>query len=495
MNPIGCELVIILAISSNPMKKNCRITRRQALKQGALVAGSLPFIGGQILSAKGKPIDKLPFASGKPTVFEIHDFRKDPMAAPMVEPWATVDLNQDYGGAWVVAADVDGDGEIEIITARQVSWWTGPHLQGGISTHFTASVAVQKLDGSLLWHWGSAGQGERITRNDVACQVYDWNGDGKLEIVVIGRSEMAILDAASGNLLRAYPVPPFACDCVIAADLVGRGYPSDFIIKDRYFQMWGMRSDGKILWESPRTSLVSGPWHLGHHPLPIDMDGDGKDEIFAGFFMLDHDGKVLWELNDSEHVSTEGVHMDGKAVIQRGDNPEDWLFAFTYCNGLGIGLIDGRGRLQKEIIGSHFESLKQGPIFPAVAGQQLAVDIDHGPPFAIEIFDENLTLLGRINLDYGRFFSLVDWDGDGCWEVANAHNGGIYNHRGEKLATLDLGGDVGLFAIQTGDFTGNQGHDLLVMGARMDKVRIFENPSRVRHEGIPFGTGPNFTNY
>jgi hypothetical protein len=43
------------------------------------------------------------------------DARGAPSAdAPVVAPWRTITLDAEYGGYWVVAGDVDGDGEIGI---------------------------------------------------------------------------------------------------------------------------------------------------------------------------------------------------------------------------------------------------------------------------------------------------------------------------------------------------------------------------------------------
>ena len=65
--------------------------------------------------------------------------------APIIDAWRTITLDAEYGGYWVVVGDVDGDGEIEIVSAQNYN---------SSDNHFTSSVAVQKLDGSILWQWG-----------------------------------------------------------------------------------------------------------------------------------------------------------------------------------------------------------------------------------------------------------------------------------------------------------------------------------------------------
>ncbi|MBU3666054.1 MAG: hypothetical protein FGM15_09305 [Chthoniobacterales bacterium] len=466
------------------------------LHKGALTRAGLILAAPFLLKARSlaaEPEKNPAPHDGNPLLFQVTDRRPNLIEAPLVKPWKTVPLNEPHGGSWVVTGDLDGDGEIELVSARDLSWWTGPHDKGGTPVHHACSVAVQKLDGTLLWTWGEPGKGERQAKNDVPCQVYDWNGDGKNEVVVIGSKELMIFEGATGKLLHSFPIPAFASDCVIAADLTGDGKADDFILKDRYFQMWGMRSDGKILWESPRTALIEGPFHLGHRPTSVDVNGDGANEIFAGFFMLNPDGTRLWDAVGTNQKKVIGCHMDGSAIIRTGSHPDDVRLAFTYCSGSGIGLVDGAGQIRAEVTGPHYESVKSGNIFPGRPAPHLGVDIDRAP-MAIDLFDANLVLLGRLNLDYGRFFGLVDWDGDGFDELANADNGGIYNHEGKKIAGLDLGGDKGRF-IQVADLDGDGIRDLLVVGSRMDKVYLFKNHHGAPGKDVLLGTGKNFTHY
>ena len=124
------------------------------------------------------------------------------------------------------------------------------------------------------------------------------------------------------------------------------------------------------------------------------------------------------------------------------------------------------------------------------------MDIDHLPAnqSRVELFDAELNLLGRIHLDYGRFHRLLDWDGDGFDDIVIADHGAIYNHRGEKIAALDLQGQRGR-VIHAADLTGDAVRDLLIVGDKMNKVFLFRNPAGKPQPGIPLGSGANFTNY
>jgi hypothetical protein len=59
-----------------------------------------------------------------------------PSDVPMVAPWRAITVGPEYGGYWVVAGDVDGDGEIEIVSAKN-------HNRN--DDHFTSPAAVQNI--------------------------------------------------------------------------------------------------------------------------------------------------------------------------------------------------------------------------------------------------------------------------------------------------------------------------------------------------------------
>ena len=425
--------------------------------------------------------------------FDFKDLRSEPIDAPNQSASRVVEIDPHYGGMWVVAGDVDNDGEIELISAKNKHWWTGKPENGRADIHYTSAVSVQKLDGTVLWKWGNPGEGRREFTHDVACQVYDWNNDGNLEVIITGKEELIIARGIDGEVIHQIDIPINATDCIITADLRGTGHHSDFVLKDRYFQMWAVSGEGNHLWSSRYFSAIDQPWNLGHKPIPVDIDGDGKDEIFGGFFMLNSDGSTRWEVEGTNQKEVDFVHSDSNHVIRYGETPEEWRLVFTYCNGEGICIIDGNGKIIHERTGKHYEAISLGNIFPGVEGPQILTDIDRGDR-VVEVFDQELKLLGRIDVDYGRFHRTVDWDGDGFDDIVIADNGSIYNYEGKKICTLDLRGARGRL-IDVADYTGDQVPDILIVGNDVKEATIFENKSGKSSEGVRWGTGPNFTNY
>jgi hypothetical protein len=66
------------------------------------------------------------------------------------------------------------------------------------------------------------------------------------------------------------------------ANIQGKPIPMDIVVKDRYGQEWAMDNTGKLLWTY--TGIT------GHYNVPFDINGDGKDEMFVGYVVLDQTG-------------------------------------------------------------------------------------------------------------------------------------------------------------------------------------------------------------
>jgi hypothetical protein len=273
---------------------------------------------------------------------------------PLLTPWKWITIDPEYAGAWIVAGDIDGDGEVEIVSAKNLDVR---------DVHHTTSVVAQKLDGSVLWTWGDPDAGQNLLQFDVACQIYDWNGDGKNEVVVITADAVIELDGATGVETYRLPIPPQASDSLVFANLTGGDRATDILVKTRYSQVWAYTREGKLLW----TYEVPEGYGTAHQPRPIDIDHDGRDEIMVGYAMLDSDGSRLWGLEGNDLPLLAG-HLDCIRVFQDAPGPADMRLVFTLCSAGCIAMIDGTGRLVWSVTGRHFESIDVGNVCPEIPG-------------------------------------------------------------------------------------------------------------------------------
>ena len=444
--------------------------------RGALAAA---IVGGSALCCAALP-------TARAERFEI-DARGAPAGdAPLVAPWRTITVDAQYGGHWVVAGDVDGDGEIELVSARNFD---------RNDNHFTSSVAVQKLDGRVLWRWGDPQLGRRELHHDVACQIHDLDHNGTNEVIVAADRQLVILDGASGKPVGTFPIEPHASDCVVFADLAGSGWPGEILVKTRYGQIWAYTADGQLLW----TVHNPGGYRTAHQPVPVDLDGDGRDEILAGYAALNADGSVRWVFQ-ADPGQPNGGHADCWRVVRLSPRPEDTRLVMTMCGGNALVMTDGAGQLVWRVTGQHYESVDVGEIRDDVPGLELVVDVDHlpAPPKPLCVFDERGNLLGRIDTDYTRHHILVDWDGDGLQEIGSALPQGLFDGRGRRVCSFAIGPGERPLLMADVDLTGHGPRDVLLTTSQADAYKVYlyrRETAAAPSSRRPAGTGPNFTLY
>jgi len=413
----------------------------------------------------------------KPSLFDVRANDVSTTGVPVVKPWKRISLDPEYGGSWVVAGDIDGDGQVEIVSARNVN---------ENDNHYTCSVVVQKLDDTVLWHWGDPSIGQFGLAYDVACQIYDWDGDGKLEVVVAAKEMVIELDGSTGKEKRSFPIPVDASDCIVFVNLSGNKRATDILVKTRYGQIWAYNQAGKLLW----TVEKPAGWKTAHQPYPIDIDHDGKDEIMAGYAMLNPDGSVRWDLKNQGFSL--GGHMDCARILKPGKSASNTDIVMTFCGGKRIARINGEGKLNWSIDGLHFESIDVGKIYHDIPGNQIVVDIAHTPrgEGPVWIIDERGNFLGRIVVNYSRRHLLIDWFGDGTESIAIGSAKCLFDGKGNKTVVFETEGGHCFKADMTGDgvpdifFTGNK------------EVTIFKNEKGKKSDDYKMpGTGVNFTLY
>jgi hypothetical protein len=401
---------------------------------------------------------------------------------PIIYPWKVINMNPDFGGQWLVGGDLDGDGEIEFVATRN-------HDQ------IVTALGAYKLDGTLMWTWGEAGAGDTILVYDVPVQIFDIDGDGNNEVLLSEEGYLVILDGRSGKEIVQYPLP----EGLNVADCITFANKSDIIIKTRYTKLWTYTNDWKELW-----NWTPDKYYTCHHPTPVDIDGDGKDEILAGYTMLDHDGKEIWTFKSNKVDLSKG-HLDCCRVAEIGDKQEDFRFVITCCAAGLIAMIDGSGNVIWEIEGHHFESPDVAPISPNHKSKQIYVDIDHHTygDFMGWLIDFNGELLGKFMMNYSRHHRLVDWNGDGFYEIVLANALTICDGIGKRVASFDLdgkgedvrteqkAGDPGPL-VSVLDVSGNGAGDVVLHTD--DRIFVYKNPSEPKQKVI-FSDSKNFTLY
>lgn len=198
----------------------------------------------------------------------------------------TLDIREAGKRCKMLLGDINGDGRLEIVMIQ---------ADGGIDDryvpHQVQCATAYNLEGELLWQRGTPDENAGGPGSDYPAQLYDIDGDGSCELLCVMNKQFHIIDGKTGESREVHELPDeLAHDCIIIANLSGGERARDIILKDRYKRLWAMNADWQLLWTHEGNP--------GHYPWVHDIDGDGRDEVMAGYTMLNHDGTSLWSCHD-----------------------------------------------------------------------------------------------------------------------------------------------------------------------------------------------------
>jgi outer membrane protein assembly factor BamB len=245
----------------------------------------------------------------------------------------------DFGADTVRIGDLNGDGAPDLLFAQNI--YGSREIQ---------CLTATTIYGERLWQTGTPSAVNGRVYCDLPVQVYDWDNDGVNEVLYVqqahyaepieyrlgddvirerakryeGQATLHVLDGLTGKEKASLPFPAPADDSFLFADLTGRGRREDFVVKDRYWTMWGVARTGEVLWRWEGST--------GHYPAIADVDGDGRDEVFTGYALIDHDGTPLFE-----HAAGDS-HQDAAYVVRMPDGAWRLLFG---NHGVHCLAVDG----------------------------------------------------------------------------------------------------------------------------------------------------------
>ena len=175
-----------------------------------------------------------------------------------------------------VAGDLDGDGDLEIVTLAN----------DGIARAF-------EVDGTELPGWPRATL--RIGSGSTPA-VWDLDGDGRDDVVFGGTDSLLYVVSGDGEDFVGFPraVGAKILSSPVLLDVEGDGTMEIFVMA-RDGRIWGLRTDGTSL---PGWPVAVDPYEFTPpSPAVADLDGDGSPEILVpggeSLFALRTDGSAL----------------------------------------------------------------------------------------------------------------------------------------------------------------------------------------------------------
>ena len=201
-----------------------------------------------------------------------------------------IDISEAGNACRMWLGDIDGDGRMEFVMVQPDCGFDDRYFP-----HSVSCATAFNLEGEMLWQIGTPNPEVRGSGADIPAQIYDIDNDGNNEFICVMEDNLCIFDGKTGNLKEKHPIPDEnAHDCIIIADLEGRGHAQNIILKNRYHKLWALDTNYNVMW------TFEG--NIGHYPWPYDLNGDGYDELIAGYTVLDHNGNVLWTIDMEDHA-------------------------------------------------------------------------------------------------------------------------------------------------------------------------------------------------
>ncbi len=264
------------------------------------------------------------------------------LAAPLEEPTEPILYRKiSVPDAFVVSAagvkfggdlrigDLNGDGRCDFLVYRcNHGAPRGAHA-GGLKPCFLGAFDI---DGKVLWSQGAEGNHPSRPMSvavhnidgrpgaEVICFWHapkaqikaDWRSLADVVVQIRnGRTGNTVRQAAPNAITERRMKDPIGANWVhqriLMADFRGTGSPRDFVVKlgDTYVAMDDALN---VLW-TYRSNWIKYSECPAYIPAIGDIDGDGRDELNGGYFVLDSDGRPLWE-------KQLGRNMDSVAITE-----------------------------------------------------------------------------------------------------------------------------------------------------------------------------------
>lgn len=294
-----------------------------------------------------------------------------------------------------------------------------------------SSLTCFDIDGNVLWTKGEPNNNIEFTRIscDLPFQISDINNDGKLEVIYSIDFKVYVCDLLTGKIIEEFKTPiihndelvknePFYhlnVDALRVADFEGLGYQGDLILKDRYQNVYALDKNRKILFRYHHKNT-------GHFPYIDDFDSDGKDEMFVGYDLIDHDGKMLFSLPLNSDHTDEIIYTN----LKKG-GPKYLILA---SGNEGVNIVDLKGNIVKHNNIGHAQRISVANYDLEKDGYEIVATAFWGSPGITRLYDCDGNLLKEKEfITNGNLVSPVLYDGKHFLFLSNAslEEGGLYD--------------------------------------------------------------------
>lgn len=348
--------------------------------------------------------------------------------APVV--WKKIPTEGFGAGRNIRFGDLNSDGVVDFVLGQVKNG--GP----GNENETLSCLTAMTFDGNLLWQKGTPSAISPLPSGDVPFQVHDLDGDGQREVIYMMNNRINVVEGRSGKLLRSAVAPVsrspgyvnvrVSGNSILFCDVSGKGRDSDMLVRDHSNHIWMYNEHLQLLWTATCDT--------GQYPYAFDTDGDGKDEIAAGYTLIDHDGTLIWN-----HRKQIGGHANA-VVIAATDPSQDSIPRLIYGAGdWGAMMLDLKGNILEHRPIGHVQHAAIANFRSDLPGLEMVTMNFWGNQGIVHFYDAGGNIYHAFEPGpYGSMCLPVNWKGDGEEYFllnTNPGDGGIFNGSG-KLAVV-----------------------------------------------------------
>jgi outer membrane protein assembly factor BamB len=254
--------------------------------------------------------------------------------------------------------DLDGDGKTDLVV-----------LTPNYSTY------AYDNSGRELWHYDAPEEGARLRGQfEAPGSVWDFDQDGKAEVVAWrmhdGKEYLTMADGVTGAIKHEvpWPTPPLPHVYNNFRTAVGQlhpGYPDTLLVYTDSGGTVSLNAYGpnlNLLWSYSHPRLKD---YHGHYIYPVDVNGDGIDEVYISHVMLDAHGHEVW--NNYAEFPDNHDHVDSARFVDV--NGDGRLELVAGQSDVGTVLYDAAtGKLLWQRFANHNQKIEAGNYRADVAG-------------------------------------------------------------------------------------------------------------------------------
>lgn len=259
--------------------------------------------------------------------------------------------------------DVDGDKKTDFLV---------------LSNDFSATMFDNS--GKQLWSYKAPEENSRLRSEfEAPGVIWDFDHDGKAEVVhwrfIDGKEWLVIANGETGDIIRKVewptgPLPHVYNNFRLAIAKLTKGAPNEIAVFTDYggtINTTLYDSNLKLLWQHTEKRQKD---NQGHYIYPLDINGDGIDEILVGSELLDAKGKEIW--NRFDLVGDNHDHADSYKLI---DMNHDGKLDIVISNSeTGVYAIDGMTKKPIwQSVAEHSQQLDVGYFLKGVPGPQTVI--------------------------------------------------------------------------------------------------------------------------